>query len=87
MEQQKQQRRVLLIWLLIIALCAALGASAQNRMCEVLTVQDSAKITGDYYVTSKGEKLPIYRGVKGGLYVLHTSKAGKTYKHYIKQLK
>lgn len=52
----------------------------------VSTVNKSAdKKTGEFFVTSKGEKFPIYVSSTGKYYVIRVSKnTGKEYKQYLK---
>ena len=90
---EQKQRKTLLIWLVLIVLLAALGASAQTGVkrnengifCEVKQPKDStAKRNGEYFVDKSGIIYPIYVSEKGKHFVYHTSKkTKKTYKHYI----
>lgn len=37
------------------------------------------------YTDKEGKKYPIYKGARGGVYILRTSKNGKEYKQYLKK--
>ena len=90
---QKQQRRILLIWLLIIALFAYFGATAQTKVkrsetgifCSELSPKDSTfKRSGEVYKDGSGILYPIYISKSGKYFVIHTSKkTGKSYRHYL----
>ncbi len=56
------------------------------RTEKVIHKADSAKATGSYFVTSKGDKYPVLRSKAGKLFYERTSsKTGKKYKVYIKE--
>ena len=90
---EQKQRKTLLIWLVLIVLLAALGASAQTGVkrnengifCEVKQPKDStAKRTMEYFKDKSGIVYPIYISEGGKRFVYHTSKkTKKTYKHYL----
>lgn len=93
-QHQKNERKTLIIWLVIILILASIGAMAQTTVkrnekglfCEVKQPSDTeAKLTGDSFIDSKGKLYPVYVSKSGKYYVLHTSKkTGATYKHYLK---
>lgn len=83
---------------LIAALAIMMGASAQRpnnatsklpsvpRIEQVSDKQQpkQGKPTGKYYTTKDGDRLPVYQGSKGGLYVERVSKrTGKPYRQYL----
>lgn len=43
-----------------------------------------AKLTGKTYTDSKGVKYPVYESAKGKIFIIRTSKTGKTYNQYLK---
>jgi hypothetical protein len=60
---------------------------ASGNYVVVKAIKDSTggRLTGEYFVTSKGEKFPIYKSDKGKYYVIRISgKTGKEYKQYLK---
>jgi hypothetical protein len=59
---------------------------ASGNYVAVKAIRDSTggKATGEYFVTSKNEKFPIYKSVNGKYYVIRISgKTGKEYKQYL----
>lgn len=85
---------------LIAALAIMMGASAQrlnNATTKLPTVPrieqtdkqqpkqpKQGKPTGKFYTTKDGDRLPVYQGSKGGLYVERVSKrTGKPYRQYL----
>ena len=90
---EQKQRKTLLIWLVLIVLLAALGASAQTVKkdatgiyCTEQTVKDSAYTrTMEFYKDASGILYPIFVSKNGKYFVIHTSKkSGKSYRHYLK---
>lgn len=86
------------IVIIIAALAIMMGASAQrlnNATSKLPTVPSieqvsdkqqpkQGKPTGKFYTTKDGDRLPVYQGSKGGMYVERVSKrTGKPYRQYL----
>ena len=74
----------------LILICLALSGMAQNPTYKVVngkviatTKQDTVKKPDPIIQVVNG--VNFYRGSKGGIYCWVISKAGKPYKHYVKQ--
>ena len=89
--QEKEQRKIITIWLTIVLTALACGLFAQTPVvknqsgyfCELKTMTPDS-LSGDKFLAANGAVLPVYISKKGRFYVLHTSKkSGKTYKHFL----
>lgn len=83
------------LFILIAAMTIALApmsAAVNNNQVKIeqTTKQANAVKPGEptnlVYTTKDGKTLPVYRGAKGGLFVIRTSaKTGNQYKQYVKE--
>ena len=79
----------------LMAALAPIGAHAQDNnnskpATEQVATQGKQVKKGEptnlVYTTKDGKTLPVYRGAKGGLFVIRTSqKTGNQYKQYVKE--
>jgi hypothetical protein len=67
------------------AQCQHIKMDANGNYISTKTVKSEPTSIGKTYTDSKGVVYPIYKGAKGGMFVIRTSaKTGKTYKQYLK---
>lgn len=87
-------KQTIAIILLAIAMCFAdnvfsqtvtRDASGNYFAVKKQTVATVGKPTGNTFTDTKGIVYPLYESERGKLYYTRTSKAGNTYKVYIKQ--
>ena len=78
----------------LMAALAPIGAHAQDNNSKPATEQvatqgkqvKKGEPTNLVYTTKDGQRIPVYRGAKGGLFVIRTSaKTGSQYKQYVKE--
>lgn len=84
MSNQRFANRLFLVLVFLACLLTAAMSFAQSKP------KDSAntvKITGTHVkdTTIRNVQYPLYRGAKGGMYIIRTSKTGKQYKQYFKK--
>lgn len=67
------------------AQCQRIKMDANGNYISTKAVKSEPTSIGKTYTDSKGVVYPIYKGAKGGMFIIRTSaKTNKTYKQYLK---
>lgn len=84
-------KKFIIIIAILITASVSLSAQTQYHIEKGVLVEGTAKKKAKKQtktldtVTIKGKVYPIYKGSRGGLFIVRTSKKGNTYKQYLKK--
>jgi hypothetical protein len=72
-----------ILLLLLMYTAPARAQMVQDAQGNYTMIIAKAQSTGKTFTDAKGVKYPIMQSIRGKLYIVRTSKTGKTYKQYL----